>query len=175
MVYTIMNLSRINSHRSRTGFTLFELMIVIFLLGILGSISVKSMVQFREQRKLRSVALEVIGMIQEKRAQVAAQRLTSPYNCLSLDPADPSSPINQGMVSEVSGLGVTVEGGATLSPICFTPEGLMLTPITLVLSSPTVASQGDWCVVITPPLAQPHLGWRPNGQSCASNAAGGAL
>lgn len=169
----ILNLSRIHAHRSRTGFTLVELMIVVSILGILVSIGFKSMFEFYEQRRLRSAALEVIGMIQEKRAKVAAQRLTSPDNCVSLDPADSSSPINQGMVTGVSGLGVTAQVGSTT--VCFTPEGLILTRSTLVLSSPTVASQGAWCVFITPPLAQPHLGWKPNGQDCDSNAAGGSL
>ena len=87
----------------------------------------------------------------------------------------PTSPINQGMVSGVKDLTVE-ESGSSPAALCFTPDGLILAQRTLVLSSPAVASQGDWCIIITPLLAQPHLGWRPNGQeSCRFDAAGGSL
>jgi len=166
----------IHTHLYRTGFTLVELMIAISIMGILGSIGFKSMFEFYQQRQLRSAAIEVIGMIQEKRASVTAQRLNSPNNCISLDPTDSSSPINQGMVSGVTGLGVNKEDGSSPDALCFTPEGLVLSPMTLVLSSPAVASQGDWCVVVTPLLSQPHLDWRPKGQtSCRFDDAGGSL
>lgn len=172
----IINSSPIHTHRSKTGYTLVELLASLAVLGILISIGFNSVFEFYQQRRLRSAALEVIGMIQEKRAFVAAQRLTAPDSCLSLNPADPSSPINQGMVSGVTGLGVKTEAGAPPSPLCFTAEGFVLTPMTLVVSSPAVSRQGDWCVVISPLLAQPHLDWRPNGQiSCRFDAAGGSL
>jgi prepilin-type N-terminal cleavage/methylation domain-containing protein len=174
----ILHLTRNIDQGSKAGFTVVELLVTVSILGILGSIGFKSMVGFYEQRRLRSAALEVIGMIQEKRALVMAQRLTSTGACLSLDPADSSSPIraDKAMTSGVIDLEVKTEAGATPSPLCFTPDGLVLTPITLVLSSPAVASQGDWCVVVTPLLAQPHLDWRPNGQTgCRFDAAGGSL
>jgi hypothetical protein len=130
---------------------------------------------FYEQRHLRSAAIEVIGMIQEKRAQVMAQRLTGNDACIELDQTQPNSPINQGMVSGVNDLTVE-ESGSSPAALCFTPDGLILTQRTLILSSPAVASQGDWCIIITPLLAQPHLGWKPNGQeSCRFDAAGGSL
>jgi len=181
----ILNSRHNHSHRSRkgytrtgytrTGYTLVELLASLAVLGILVSIGFNSGVEFYQQRRLRSAALEVIAMIQERRAMVAA-RLTPPANCLSLNPADPSSPINQGMVTTITGLGVRTAAGGAPAPICFTPEGLVLTPMTLVISSPAVARQGDWCVIINPLLAQPHLDWRPNGQSsCRFDAAGGSL
>jgi hypothetical protein len=130
---------------------------------------------FYEQRRLRSAAIEVIGMIQEKRAQVMAQRLTGNDACIELDQTQPTSPINQGMVSGVNDLTVE-ESGSSPAALCFTPDGLIQAQRTLVLSSPAVASQGDWCIIITPLLAQPHLGWKPNGQeSCRFDAAGGSL
>jgi hypothetical protein len=130
---------------------------------------------FYEQRHLRSAAIEVIGMIQEKRAQVMAQRLTGNDACIELDQTQPNSPINQGMVSGVNDLTVE-ESGSSPAALCFTPDGLILTQRTLILSSPAVASQGEWCIIVTPLLAQPHLGWKPNGQeSCRFDAAGGSL
>jgi prepilin-type N-terminal cleavage/methylation domain-containing protein len=164
-------------HGSKTGFTVVELLVTVSIIGILGSLAFISMVGFTEQRRLRSAALEVIGMIQEKRAKVLAQPLTEPA-CMSLDPADATSPIrpDKGMTSGVTGLAVQTEAGGIPDPLCFTPEGLVLTPVTLVLRSPAVVDQGDWCVVVTPLLAQPHLDWRPSGQAgCRFDAGGGSL
>ena len=171
----IMNSSCSCNHRTKTGFTLVELLVAVSILGILASVSFRSMFGFYEQRRLRSAAIEVIGMIQEKRAQVMAQRLTGNEACIELDQTQTTSPINQGMVSGVNDLTVE-ESGSSPAALCFTPDGLILAQRTLVLSSPAVASQGDWCIIITPLLAQPHLGWRPNGQeSCRFDAAGGSL
>ena len=153
---------------SKTGFTVVELLVAVSIFAILGSIGFQSIVGFYEQRRLRSAALEVIGLIQEQRAKVMAdEKLTSNQACLSLDPADAASPISpgKGMVSGVTDLKVKTEAGVTPVSLCFTHEGLVLTPMTLVLRSPAVASQGDWCVVVTPLLAQPRLNWRPSGQS----------
>jgi len=166
------------AHGSKNGFTVVELLVGVSILGLLGSIGFQSIVGFYEQRRLRSAALEVIGMIQEKRALVMAQQLTSSRACMSLDPADAASPIrpDKGMISGVTDLEIQTEAGGKPDPLCFTPEGLVLTPLTLVLRSPAVVSQGDWCVVVTPLLAQPHLDWRPNGQSgCRFDNNGGSL
>jgi prepilin-type N-terminal cleavage/methylation domain-containing protein len=172
----IMNFSSSYNHRSKTGFTLIELLVAVSILGIMASVSFKSVFGFYEQRRLRSAAIEVIGMIQEKRALVMAQRLTANDACIDLDQTQPNSPINQGMVSGVKGLTVKTEAGGSPAALCFTPEGLILTQRTLVLSSPAVASQGEWCIIVTPLLAQSNLGWRPNGQaSCRFDAAGGSL
>ncbi|MCX5952881.1 MAG: prepilin-type N-terminal cleavage/methylation domain-containing protein [Cyanobacteria bacterium] len=171
----IINSSRVASHRVTTGFTLVELLVTVSISGILASVAFNSMFGFYEQRRLRSAALEVIGMIQEKRVKVAAQRLTSPDNCVSLDPADSSSPINQGMVSGVTGLQVTTETGVT-PKLCFTLKGSVETQMTLLLTSTAVADQGHWCVVVTPLLAQTHLGWRPLGETkCSLASSGGSL
>ena len=166
-----------HSNRSKTGFTVVELLVTVSIIGILGSLAFRSMVGFTEQRRLRSASLEVIGMIQEKRALVMARPLTEPA-CMSLNPADATSPIHpdKGMTSGVTGLEVQTEAGGIPDPLCFTPEGLVLTPLTIVLRSPAVVDEGDWCVVVTPLLSQPHLDWRPSGQSsCRFDAGGGSL
>jgi len=163
---------------SKTGFTVVELLVTVSIIGILGSLAFRSMVGFTEQRRLRSAGLEVIGMIQEKRALVMAKGLTTPAACISLNPADGSSPIrtDKSMTSGVTNLEVQTEAGGIPDPLCFTPEGFVLTPQILVLRSPAVVDQGDWCVVVTPLLSQPHLNWRPSGQSsCRFDAAGGSL
>ena len=173
-----MNFSRLCNQRFKTGFTLVELLIGVSILGILASVGFHSVFGFYEQRRLRSAALEVIGMIQEKRASVMAKQLTpltSPDNCLSLNPANPSSPINQGMVSGVTGLQVTTETGVT-PKLCFTLNGSVETQMTLLLTSTAVAEQGYWCVVATQQLGQTHLGWKPlGGSKCSLASAGGSL
>jgi prepilin-type N-terminal cleavage/methylation domain-containing protein len=172
----ILNSNRVNAQCSKTGFTLIELLVTVSIIGILASISFKSMLEFYEQRRLRSAAIEVIGMIQERRALVIAQQLTGNDACIVLDPTNPASPINQGMVSGVKNLTVKNEAGGSPADLCFTPEGLILTQRTLVLSSPAVASQSDWCIVVTPLLAQAHLGWSPNGKvDCRFDSEGGTL
>ena len=180
----IMNTNPNYNHRCKTGFTLVELLVGVSILGILASVGFNSVFGFYEQRRLRSAAIEVIGMIQERRAKVMAQRLTGTNACIVLDNTQPTSPINQGMVSGVKDLSVKTEAGGIPSDLCFSPEGLPLSPdksvlqapLTLILRSPAVASQGDWCVVVTALLAQPHLNWRPNGKSsCNFNTAGDSL
>ena len=172
----IINSRPIHSHRSKTGYTLIELLVSLSVLGILVGIGFNSVVEFYQQRRLRSAALEVIDLIQKKRAEKVAQ-LPSASDCLPLNPADPSSQINRDMITTITDLGVRTASGGTPPDICFTSEGLVReAPITLVLSSPAVASQGDWCVVISSPFDQPRLNWRPNGQSsCRPDAAGGSL
>jgi len=165
----IMNSSLAANHRSITGFTLVELLIGVSILGILVSVGFDSMFGFYEQRRLRSAALEAMDMIRERRALVMADP-TIPNPCLSLDPDS----INQRLVSGVTGLDVKTETGGS-TQLCFTPEGSVETQMTLLLSSPAVASQGKWCVVVTPLLAQTRLGWRPNGQNCSFDSAGGSL
>ena len=172
------NSSRVSNDRTKKGFTIVELLISVSVMGILTAVGVNSMFGFYEQRRLRSAAIEVIGMIQEKRASVMAKQLTpltSPDNCLSLNPVDPSSPINQGMVSGVTGLQVTTETGVT-PKLCFTLNGSVETQMTLLLTSTAVADQGHWCVVVNRLLAQTHLGWRHLGETkCSFASSGGSL
>jgi hypothetical protein len=152
-------------------------------MGILTAVGVHSMFEFYEQRRLRNAALEAMDMIREKRGKVLAERPTGTAACITLNPNN----INQRLVSGVTGLQVITEAGGNPADLCFTPEGLpsslqanLLVPhrtaLTLILRSPAVSSQGDWCVVVTPLLAQTHLGWRPNDQStCRFDSAGGSL
>ena len=169
----IINLSRISSDHNKKGFTIVELMITVSILGILTAVGFNSMSGFYEQRRLRNAALEAMDMIREQRAKVMAERLTTPDNCFSLNPDN----INQRLVSGVTGLEVinAETGGGT--ELCFTSEeGSIGTQMTLLLSSPAVASQGNWCVVVSPLLAQTHLGWKPYGQDdCRFDSAGGSL
>jgi prepilin-type N-terminal cleavage/methylation domain-containing protein len=168
----IINLSRISSDHNKKGFTIVELMITVSILGILTAVGFNSMSGFYEQRRLRNAALEAMDMIRERRAKVMAERLTTPDNCFSLNPDN----INQRLVSGVTGLEVNAETGGS-TELCFTSEeGSIGTQMTLLLSSPAVASQGNWCVVVSPLLAQTHLGWKPYGQDdCRFDSAGGSL
>ena len=170
-----MNLSRLCNQRFKTGFTLVELLITVSIAGILVSVAFNSVSGFYEQRRLRSAAIEVIGMIQERRAKVIAQQLEGDDACIVLDPTKAASPINQGMVSGVTGLQVTTETGVT-PKLCFTLIGSVETQMTLLLTSTAVADQGYWCVVVTPLLGQTHLGWKPlGGSKCSFGNAGGSL
>jgi prepilin-type N-terminal cleavage/methylation domain-containing protein len=175
--------SRVSSDHTKKGFTIVELLISVSIMGILTAVGVNSMFGFYEQRRLRNAALEAMDMIREKRAKVMAKRPTGTAACITLNPNN----INQRLVSRVTGLEVITEAGGNPADLCFTPEGLpsslpanLLVPhrtaLTLILRSPAVSSQGDWCVVVTPLLAQTHLGWRPYGDTkCSFAGAGGSL
>ena len=168
----IINSYRVSNDRTKRGFTIVELMIAVSILGILTVVGFNSMFGFYEQRRLRNAALEAMDMIRERRAKVMAERLTGTDACFSLNPDN----INQRLVSGVTGLEVNTETGGS-TELCFTSEeGSIGTQMTLLLSSPAVASQGNWCVVVSPLLAQTYLGWKPNGQNdCRFDSAGGSL
>jgi prepilin-type N-terminal cleavage/methylation domain-containing protein len=176
--------SRVSNNRTKKGFTIVELLISVSVMGILTAVGVHSMFGFYEQRRLRNAALEAMDMIREQRAKVMAERPTGTAACITLNPNN----INQRLVSRVTGLEVITEAGGNPADLCFTPEGLpsslpanLLVPhrtrLTFILRSPAVSSQGDWCVVVTPLLAQTHLGWRQNGPNtnCSFAGAGGSL
>jgi prepilin-type N-terminal cleavage/methylation domain-containing protein len=161
--------SRVSNDRTKKGFTIVELMITVSIMGLLTAVSFNSVFGFYEQRRLRNAALEAMDIIRERRASFMA---TGTLPCTTLNPND----INQRLVSGVTGLEVTNAAAGGSTQICFTDYGLVSDQTTLLLSSPAVASQGDWCVVVTPLLAQTHLGWRPNGQTnCSFDSAGGSL
>ena len=159
----------VSNERTNNGFTIVELMITVSIMGLLTAVSFNSVFGFYEQRRLRNAALEAMDIIRERRASFMA---TGTPPCTTLNPND----INQRLVSGVTGLEVTNAAAGGSTQICFTDDGLVSDQTTLLLSSPAVASQGDWCVVVTPLLAQTHLGWRPNGQTnCSFDSAGGSL
>jgi len=175
----IRNSNRFNAQHSKTGFTLIELLVAVSILGILASISFRSILGFYEQRRLRNAALEVMDMIREGRPSVMAEGTTA---CINLNPND----INKRLVSGVKDIEVNPKNNNGNTVLCFRPEGWplapndsilpMTVPMTLFISSPAVASQGNWCILVTPLLAQTHLGWRPNGQeNCSFDRVGGSL
>ena len=164
--------SRVSNDRTKKGFTIVELLISVSVMGILTAVGVNSMFGFYEQRRLRNAALEAMDMIREQRALVMAARLTGTAACTTLNPNN----INQRLVSGVTGLEVTNADASGSTQICFTGDGLIRAQTTLVFSSLAAPSQGDWCVLVTPLLAQTHLGWRPNPQTnCSFAGAGGSL
>jgi prepilin-type N-terminal cleavage/methylation domain-containing protein len=167
-VSTVINSSPIITQRTKSGFTLIELLVSVSILGILTSVVLNSVFGFYQQRRLRNAALEAMDMIRERRALVMARGTA---DCIRLNPDD----INQRLVSAVKNLDVNpkTEGN---TQVCFTNEGFVRDQMTILLSSPAAASHGDWCVVITPLLAQTHLGLRPNGQTnCRFSGSGGSL
>ena len=164
--------SRVSNDRPKKGFTIVELLISVSVMGILTAVGVHSMFGFYEQRRLRNAALEAMDMIREQRALVMAARLTGTAACTTLNPNN----INQRLVSGVTGLEVTNADASGSIQICFTGDGLIRAQTILVFSSLATPSQGDWCVLVNPLLAQTHLGWRPNPQTnCSFAGAGGSL
>jgi prepilin-type N-terminal cleavage/methylation domain-containing protein len=168
----IINSSRVSSDRTKKGFTIVELLISVSVMGMLTAVGVNSMFGFYEQRRLRNAALEAMDMIREQRALVMAERLTGTAACTTLNPNN----INQRLVSEVTGLEVSNAVASGSTQICFTGDGLIRARTILVFSSLAAPSQGQWCVLVTPLLAQTHLGWRLNPESdCSFADAGGSL
>ena len=172
----MINSSPISKHRPKTGFTLVELLSTISIVGILAYVASNSMFGFSEQRRLRSAALEAMDMIHEGRAAVMAKE---DADCISLNPDE----INKRLVSGVTDLDVDPKTKGN-TELCFSLEGwpkaadntILSVPMTIIISSPAVTSQGDWCIVVSPLLAQTHLGWRPNGKtSCSFDSQGGSL
>jgi prepilin-type N-terminal cleavage/methylation domain-containing protein len=168
----IINSRRVFNDRTKKGFTIVELLISLSVMGILTAVGVNSMFGFYEQRRLRNAALEAMDMIREQRALVMAARLTGIAACTTVNRDN----INQRLNSGVTGLEVTNADASGSTQICFTGDGLIRAQTILVFSSLAAPSQGDWCVLVTPLLAQTHLGWRPNPQTnCSFAAAGGSL
>jgi len=168
----IINSNRFSNDRTNRGFTIVELLISVSIMGILTAVGVNSMFGFYEHRRLRNAALEAMDMIREQRAKVLAERLTGTAACTTLNPNN----INQRLVSGVKDLVVTNAVANGNTQICFTGDGLIRAQTTLVFSSLAAPSQGDWCVLVTPLMAQTHLGWRPNPQTnCSFAGAGGSL
>jgi len=169
----IINSNRFSNDRTKRGFTIVELLISVSVMGILTAVGVNSMFGFYEHRRLRNAALEAMDMIREQRVPLAMRaRLTGTAECTTLNPDD----INQRLVSGVKDLVVTNAVANGNTQICFTGDGLIRAQTTLVFSSHAAPSQGDWCVLVTPLMAQTHLGWRPNPQTnCSFAGAGGSL
>ena len=165
----IINSNRFSNDRTKRGFTIVELLISVSVMGILTAVGVNAMFGFYEHRRLRNAALEAMDMIRERRALVMARGTA---DCIRLNPDD----INQRLVSGVKDLVVTNAVANGNTQICFTGDGLIRAQTTLVFSSLAAPSQGDWCVLVTPLMAQTHLGWRPNPQTnCSFAGAGGSL
>lgn len=167
--------------RSRDqAFNLAETMIAAGAVVFLTSVSLRPMLHFNEQRKLRSAAVELSGYLQVARSVANAENapcsiaLTQEDGGVFVpDPAAASNSCRAGTIATSLRLGSAV-GSRSLRaevipssgsfPLTFNPEGTIRNGATVLITSP-MTPLGGWCVDVQAPLATVRMGWRATGSA----------
>ena len=168
--------SRRSTPTGAPAFTLIEVVLITALLVILSLVTLRSMLAFNEQRKLRSAAVELAGYLEVARATASARNAqctialsaanggTFEHNGTTECPGGAMPPkVGLGGAAGSQALKATVIQGSY--PLTFNPEGTITQPTTVSLSSNTVPD-GAWCVDVQPPLATVRIGWQQGDGAC---------
>lgn len=166
------------------AFTVVELMIYTALAASLGSIGFKSMLNFMEERKLRSAAIELSSYLEIARNAASAANSsciinideaesgnfepdTTSSNACRTGTIVPSLELRTLTGSRNLQVKVIIEDDNT--SLTFNPEGTTLTEATFLISSSDVES-GGWCVDVQSPLATIRRGWIAKGENICNYA-----
>lgn len=165
--------------RPQSAFTIIEVLFVSAVLTILSMVALRSMLEFNEQRKLRTAAVELSGFLTVARAAANAgngpctiQLATADGGTFSADSASEDSACPAGTIPPALHLG-GLAGSKDLSaevirgsfPITFSRNGSVKQGATVLLSSQMVPT-GGWCVDVQAPTAIVRLGWQPKDGNC---------
>jgi Tfp pilus assembly protein FimT len=178
-------LSRLINRRSVSqAFTLAETMLAAGALITLTALSIRSMLHFNEQRKLRLAAAELVGYLQVARG--VANSTNKPCSIAltdenggvfaidpnatqnSCEPGNITSSLRLGALTGTRNLRAEVIPNSGSFPLTFNPEGTIQVGkgVTVLITS-TMTSLGGWCVDVQAPLAIVRMGWRnANATSC---------
>ncbi len=171
-------------HHLIKAFTVVELMIYTALAASLGSIGFKSMLNFMEERKLRSAAIELSSYLEIARnvASGANSSCVIKINAAASgtfgpDTSNSSNACRAGTINPSLELR-TLTGSRNLQvqvisadpfPLTFNPEGTTLRGATVLITSSDVES-GGWCVDVQSPLATIRRGWLAKGMNICNYA-----
>jgi Tfp pilus assembly protein FimT len=156
------------------AFTVVELMIYTALAASLGSIGFKSMLNFMEERKLRSAAIELSSYLEIARnaASAANSSCIIPIDTTSSNACRTGTIVPSLELRTLTGsrnLQVKVIINDDVTSLTFNPEGTTLTGATFLISSSDVES-GGWCVDVQSPLATIRRGWIAKGENICNYA-----
>ena len=172
-------------HHLIKAFTVVELMIYTALAASLGSIGFKSMLNFMEERKLRSAAIELSSYLEIARnvASGANSSCVIKINAAASgtfgpDTSNSSNACRAGTINPSLELR-TLTGSRNLqvkviteddnTSLTFNPEGTTLRGATVLITSSDVES-GGWCVDVQSPLATIRRGWIAKGANICNYA-----
>jgi Tfp pilus assembly protein FimT len=160
-------------------------MIYTALAASLGSIGFKSMLNFMEERKLRSAAIELSSYLEIARNAASAANssciipidavdsgnfgpdTTKLSNACRTGTIVPSLELRTLTGSRKLQVKVIIKDG--IKSLTFNPEGTTLIGATFLISSSDVES-GGWCVDVQSPLATIRRGWIAKGTDICNYA-----
>ncbi|MEB3317697.1 MAG: GspH/FimT family pseudopilin [Cyanobacteriota bacterium] len=159
-------------------------MLYTVLAASLGSVSFKTMLNFMEERRLRSAAIELVGYLEIARNTASAANNPCVIKIISDNTGEFGPDASQSGNACRSGTVIptlklrTLSGSnnlrvrvisATGYPLSFNPEGTTTNGATVLLSTSDVAS-GGWCVDVQSPLATVRRGWLASGANVCNYA-----
>lgn len=173
------------------GFTLPELLVVIVILGVIGSVGIQGFFFLVRRARVQSVALEVAGWLEQVRNAAADEvfprqgcqitfatgTLAGGVQLAAVDQTGGACPFPEPVLRVPPGVQLdTVQiAVAGTNPLVFTPRGLWIAPGGAIgqnfLLSMTLTGGGPLrCIRLTPTLGSVEIGRPPNsaGDTCTN-------